>query len=142
MATQDYQRHGVSFRYPTGWELTEEGSEHERTITLQTAGASFWTMTLFADRPDPEQIVESVVEAYREDYDDLDVYPLSEEGDSPTAAGADLDFVYLDLVNSVSVRAFQTEARSAVVIYQGTDQELEVLREKFEAVTQSLELGE
>ncbi|MFO0917394.1 MAG: hypothetical protein U0872_03660 [Planctomycetaceae bacterium] len=116
---QDYRRHGVSFQYPSGWELTEEGNEQERTITLQTAGASFWTITLFADRPEPEQLLESVLQAYRDDYDDVDVYPQPGEAGLLPSAGADLDFVYLDLVNSVSVRAFQTADRSAVVIFRG-----------------------
>src|SRR5262249_13965852 len=127
---QDYRRDGLSFRYPQSWELSEEAADRQRTITLQTAGASFWTLTIFSDRPDPERVLESVLQAYRDDYDEIDVYEApGENGLLPTVA-AELDFVYLDIVNSVAVRAFQTEDLSAVVIYQGTDQELESLREK------------
>lgn len=134
----EYHGHSVSFRYPSGWELLEESHGEERTITLQTAGASFWTVTVFADRPEPERILESVLAAYREDYEDLDIYQSPETPGLLPAASADLDFVYLDLVNSVSIRALQAEDVSVVVIYQGTDHELEFLREKFEAVTESL----
>lgn len=95
-------------------------------------------LTIFSDRPDPQEILDSVLQAYREDYKDIDIYPLPVGGGLLPAVGAELDFVYLDLVNSVVVHAFQTEDLSAAVIYQGTDQELEFLREKFDAVTESL----
>jgi hypothetical protein len=135
---QEYNRHGLSFRYPSSWELTEESADRQWTITLQTAGASFWTLTVFTDRPDPQEILESVLQAYQEDYEDLDIYPLPAGNGLLPAVGAELDFVYLDLVNSVVIHAFATEDLSAAVIYQGTDQELEFLREQFDAVTESL----
>jgi hypothetical protein len=139
---QEYCRGGVSFRYPSSWDVSEEGTEGQRTITLQTAGASFWSLTIFADRTDPERIVQSVLQAFRDDYEDVDVYPMQDTIlEQPTAA-ADLDFVYLDLVNSAVIRAFQTETASALVIYQGTDHELAVLKEQFDAVTQSLAFEE
>ena len=137
-----YQQHGVSFRYPQGWELTEESSDSHRTITLQTAGASFWTLSLFEDRPDPETIVESIARAFHDEYESVDVYPVPATTNPQPAAAADLDFIYLDTVTSVAVRAFQTADLSAVVMFQGTDQELEQLRPQFDAVTESLTFGE
>jgi hypothetical protein len=135
---QEYRHAGVAFRYPQSWELSEEGTGDQRTITLQTAGASFWSLTIFKDRTDPQEILASALQAFQDDYDDVDVYPIQATVLERPAAGADLDFVYLDLVNSAVIRAFQTDDVSALVMYQGTDQELEVLREKFDAVTQSL----
>lgn len=135
---RDYNHAGVSFRFPTSWELSEEEQDEQRTITLQTAGASFWTLSLFESRTDPEQILESVLQAFKEDYEDLDIYPVQATVMEQPAAAADLDFVYLDLVNSVVIRAFQTDEVSALVMYQGPDHELEVLRPQFDAVTESL----
>lgn len=137
---QTYQQHGVSFRYQSDWELTEESTDAQHVITLQTAGASFWTITIFEDRPDPELILESVLDAFHDDYEDVDVYPVQATLHRQPAAAADLDFVYLDVITSVVIRAFQTDAVSALVMYQGTDQELEHLRSKFDAVTESLEM--
>jgi hypothetical protein len=139
---QDYRQAGVSFRYPNTWELAEEGTDEQRMITLQTAGASFWSLTIFEDRTDPEQILDSVLRAFQDDYKDVDVYPIQATVMEQPAAAADLDFVYLDLVNSVVIRAFQTDDVSALVMYQGPDHELEVVRPQFDAVTESLLLGQ
>lgn len=138
----DYHERGLSFRYPRGWELSEEAHGSQRTITLQTAGASFWSLTLFDDRLEPDQILDSILQAFQEDYEDVDVYPVQTKVLNQPAAAADLDFVYLDLVNSVSIRAFQTDDRSAVVLFQGTDAELDILRDQFDAVTASLAFDE
>lgn len=135
---REYRQGGLSFHYPPSWELTEEVSDRQRTITLQTAGASFWTLTIFDDRPDPERILNTVVDAFQQEYDDVDVYSVPPTTHQPFAAAADLDFIYLDTVTSVAIRAFQTEDVSAVVMYQGTDQELEILRPQFDAVTESV----
>ena len=135
---QEYRHAGVAFRYPGTWELTDEEADGQRIITLQTEGASFWTLTLFADRPDPELMVASVLEAFREDYEEIDIYPVQDTILRQPAAAVDLDFVYLDLVNSVVIRAFLTDSASALVLYQGMDLELEQQRPEFDAVTESL----
>lgn len=135
---QHYDQRGLSFDYPSSWELIEESTGDQRTITLQTAGASFWTLTVFEDRPDPEQIVVSVLQAFRDDYEDIDVYEVLAAVQGQPAAAVDLDFVYLDLVNSVAIRAFETESASVLVMYQGIDREVEELRDRFNAVTESL----
>jgi hypothetical protein len=135
---QHYHQRGLAFDYPSNWELSEETTGDQRTITLQTAGASFWTLTVFDDRPDPEQIVESVLQAFRDDYEEIDVYEVQASVQGQPAAAADLDFVYLDLVNSVAIRAFETDAASVLVMYQGMDREVEDLRDRFNAVTESL----
>lgn len=133
-----YHSQGLCFEYPPTWALTEESSELQRSITLQTAGASFWTITVFENRPDPEQILDSVLQAFQDDYENVDVYPVQASLNNEPVTAVDLDFIYLDMVNSVCLRAFQTETSSVLVMYQGTDQELEQLREKFETVTGSL----
>ena len=135
---REYHRDGLSFRFQSGWELSEDEADLQRTITLQTTGASFWTLTVFADRPDPDRILASVLEAFREDYEDLDVYPVTATVLGQPAAGVDLDFVYLDLVNSVVIRAFQTDEVSVLVMYQGPYYELEEIRADFDTVTESL----
>lgn len=141
-ALTEYHQQGLCFRYPRQWELTEEAHGAQRTITLQTAGASFWSLTIFDDRLEPDEILDSILQAFQEDYEDVDVYPVQATVLAQPASAVDLDFVYLDLVNSVAIRAFQSDERSAVVMFQGTDVELEGLRDQFEAVTASLAMDE
>jgi hypothetical protein len=135
---QHYYRQGLAFDYPSSWELAEERNGDQRTITLQTAGASFWTITVFDDRPDPERIVASVLQAFRDDYEEIDVYEVQATIQGHPVAAVDVDFVYLDLVNAVAIRAFEIETASVLVMYQGIDREIDELRDRFNAVTESL----
>lgn len=139
---QTYQRDHVTIRHPRAWEMTEEAADRQRTITLQTSGASFWTLTLFDDRPDPQRLLDSVLQAIQDDYEEVDVYEVQGTLLQLPAVAADLDFVYLDLVNSVSIRAVRTDACSALVLYQGPDHELAELQDQFQAVTDSLTIDE
>ena len=54
------------------------------------------------------------------------------------AAGRDIEFVCLELVNSAVLRAVATPERTILVLYQGTDHELEDTRRMMERITESL----
>ena len=40
--------------YPSDWSLSEDSSDEETTISVQSDGTSFWTLMLFKSRPDPD----------------------------------------------------------------------------------------
>ncbi|MBI1346118.1 hypothetical protein GC163_07495 [bacterium] len=132
------QADGVVFQYPEGWELTREVHGSDVTWHLQTAGSAFWSLTLLASCPTADEAVDAVLAAYEEEYPQVDIY-RGPEGQLPgPAAGCDLDFSYLDLVNSARIRAEATNTFTALVVYQGEDRDIEALREQFEAITGSL----
>ena len=62
-STSDYQNNGVRFQFPSDWTLTEQSDDEETAISLQSDGTSFWTLMLFKSRPDPEEVLETVVAA-------------------------------------------------------------------------------
>ena len=135
----DYENHGVRFRYPADWELSEQSSEEETSISVQSDGTSCWTIVLLSSRPDPDDVLESVVAAFEQDYEDVEV--LSHVGSVcglPTL-GRDLDFVCYDLLNCAILRAFQTSEKTVFVLYQGTDHELVSTRSQLESITASLQ---
>jgi len=136
-----YNQHGVRFVYPDDWEVTEEKRDDELSITVSSPHASFWTLTLFYDSPDPEDIIETVLEAFRDEYQELDIYPADDEVcDCPTVA-RDIEFVCLELLNSAWARSFQTPDFTGLVLYQATDHEQEQALPVFETLTASLECG-
>lgn len=137
-----YQSNGVCFRYPGMWELSEEQNENEVTITVTSPETSFWSITILSERPNPEDVNESAVNAFREEYDELDIYPSEIELCHRTSVARDLEFVCLELLNSAFLRAFRTHRFSALVYYQGTDQELEETRTILEMITASLQCDE
>lgn len=139
MAPAEFHKHGVRFRFPRSWKLTEEPSRNETCITVAGPRTAFWSLTLFFDCPSPDDVTETVLEAFRDEYEDLDVYPAVVRLGSKPAVGADLEFVALDLTNSAFVRVCRTDRFTAVVLYQATDDELDEGLPVLEAITDSIE---
>ncbi len=133
-----YQRHGLRFDYPPGWTLTEEEQGASTNIHLQTPGLAFWTLTLLPATASVTDVVEATVEAFEDEYDQVDRYDRGVEFDGVRTAGCDLDFVCLDLVNSACVRAIALAESTALVLFQGEDREWETYHEQFEEITASL----
>ncbi|MFN0197173.1 MAG: hypothetical protein ACKVT0_10525 [Planctomycetaceae bacterium] len=143
---ETYVGHGVRFRYPGLWAISETRQSHEVMIQVESGGTSFWSLTLLFDAPAPVDVIESVAEVFREEYEELDIYPVpfavSADLKSQTraASGCDIEFVSLEMVNSAFIRCFQTPRLTGVVLYQGTDHELLETRDQLEAITRSLSL--
>ena len=69
-----YEGHGIRFRYPGYWELTEQVDDEATSITVASPETSFWSISLFEDGPPPQEVLESAVEAFQEEYAEVDVY--------------------------------------------------------------------
>ena len=93
---------------------------------------------MFADQPDPEAIIDSVIDAYQEMYEELDVYDSGIEIPGIDSLARELDFVCLDLVSSASLLIFQPGTQTVLVMFQGEDRELEKTRPLLEAMTRSI----
>jgi hypothetical protein len=135
---REYANHGVRFRYPAEWEVSEQRDASQVSITVSSPHTSFWTVTLLADRPDPNDIVAAVLDAFEEEYDELDVYPARAVIDRHAAVARDIDFVCLELLNVARVRAFRTPQFTVMVLYQGTDNEIAESGQTLEQMTKSL----
>jgi hypothetical protein len=136
---QTFQAHGVRFAYPDDWELSHEHQGQSLIVNLQTPGTAFWSLTLLEDCPPIEDVLEAAIAAFEDEYEDVDVYRHETSvADLPTVE-CDLDFVYLDLVNSASIRSIDVGDFTALVMYQAEGREFEDLQSDFEAVMASLE---
>jgi hypothetical protein len=133
-----YEEHGIRFRYPAYWELTEQEDEEATSITVASPETSFWSISLFKDGPSPQQVLESALEAFREEYPEVDVYASTARTGERAGVARDVDFVCFELINSAFLRAFQTERFTVLVLYQGFDAELEMTRPMLEAISASL----
>ena len=125
--------------YPSYWSLSEDSSDEETTISVQSDGTSFWTLMLFKSRPDPDEILDTVVDAFELDYEEVDVITSIDGLSGLPSLGRDIDFVCYDLVNSATVRACQTSEMTVMVLYQGTDHELEATLPQLKAMNASLQ---
>ncbi len=136
--TEVYSGRGVQFRYPRGWTVQEESNPDQTTITVQSPETSYWTLTLFEERPDPDEVLQSVMSAYQESYEELDVYESDVVVLGEPAIARELDFVCLDLVSNATMVVFQTLQHTVLILFQGEDRELETARPALNAITQSL----
>jgi hypothetical protein len=136
---ETFAAHGVRFAYPSEWELSEQNRDGELSITVSSPHTSFWTLSLFFDRPEPADIIEAVLDAFRDEYSELDVYPSQVKLCHRQTVARDIEFVCLELLNSAWARAFQTEEFTALVLYQAYDAELIETGDVLERITRSLE---
>jgi hypothetical protein len=135
-----YQSHGVTFRYPGEWELTEEQTDEQLSITVSSPLTAFWTLILFPDCPEPEDVVETALEAFHQEYSEMDEYPSQARVGRRATIGRDIDFVCLDVLNLARVRAFRTTGFTALVLFQLTEAEQDETGPILEMITRSLSL--
>jgi len=134
-----YDSNGVRFRYPAWWELDEQIQGNEVSITVSSPGTAFWSLTLLLEAPLPENVIESALQVYREEYEEIDIYPIETMLCHRSNVARDLEFVCLELINSAYLRAFRTGEFTALILYQGTDAELQACKQILEEISDSLE---
>ncbi|RPI90840.1 MAG: hypothetical protein EHM42_00745 [Planctomycetaceae bacterium] len=135
-----YADHGVTLLYPSRWTLTEQAEPGQVTITISSPGTSFLTLCLFQDRPAPADVAEAALEAFRDEYTEIDIYPTSGRVCRRRAVAWDVEFFCLELTNSARIRAFRTPRFTGLLLFQGTDSEFETTGPIFEKITRSLRL--
>jgi len=133
-----YRSHGVMFRYPEEWELSEQREGEQISITVSSPQTAFWTVSLFPDRPDPADIVAAAIDAFREEYDELDDYPSQVRVCRRPTVARDIDFVCLELLNTAGIRAFRTRDFTVLVLFQLTEGERQDAGPVLDRITRSL----
>ncbi|MCY2968757.1 MAG: hypothetical protein NT069_34880 [Planctomycetota bacterium] len=133
-----YAKHGISFIYPPRWELAEQAEPGQVTITISSPGTSFLTLCLFTDRPEPAEVAEAALDAFREEYPELDVYRAQARVGKRSAVAWDVEFFCLEMTNSARVRAFKSPRFTGLLLWQGTDAEFEQTDPMFEKIARSV----
>ena len=83
-------------------------------------------------------MVEAAVEAFREEYDELDDYPSKVRLCRRPTVSRDVDFVCLELLNSAGIRAFRAADFTVLVLYQFTEAERSDAAPILERITRNL----
>lgn len=134
---QQYQQGNLNFQYPGYWQLEEFASPEEQSATILTDSTSFWMVSVIRNVDDVEQVLESALAAFEEEYEDLDIYER-QDGFLPGWVRQELEFQYQDLVSSVVLQARLREDHVLLVLYQGHDRDLEEYRYTFDQMTATL----
>lgn len=89
---------GVRFLYPDNWKIVERGEEEgDQGATLDVPGGGFVAIER-TDANSVEEMIEGIVRAIAEDYEDLERENTSLDILGPDTPVTDLRFYYLDLL--------------------------------------------
>lgn len=135
---QQFQGLGIRFRYPDDWRLSEEMGENEVSITVSSPETAIWSATVMRRRPEPEEVLQTAIEVFREEYDDLDVAETHARLANREVPAADIDFVCFEMTNTAHLRAFRTGQFTVLVLYQSSDADMDDHNETLEAISDSL----
>jgi len=135
---QQYTGLGIRFRYPEDWELSEEVGDVEASITVSSPETAFWSVTVIRHCPEPQTVLQAALQAYEEEYDELDIIESEVELANRYVPEIKIDFVCLELTNIACLRAFQTDSCTILVLSQMNDAELDPQEQVLEEISQSL----
>ena len=139
MSTATYDRSGLNFLYPENWKLVEDSMDAiPRTVVIQSPTGAFWSVDIHPFSVSREELIETVAQAMKEEYPEIESHPISEEILGSEAVGFDLFFCCLDFVVTSRIRALQVGHATYLLTYQAEDRDFQELGVVFEAMTVSL----
>ena len=137
-----FQADGIRFQYPDNWQLTREDAQTGWTVSVQSPATAFFILTFAEEMPEVGAVAETVLEALRADYPDLEAEPALESLAGQPAMGHDITFFSLDLTNTCHSRCFYSDAGTILLIWQANDLEWDAVGPVFRAICASLQVEE
>lgn len=134
-----FEKHGVRFFYPDIWELEETGGDDDDiVVTISSDGTCFWTIHILHQCPSPPVVIESCVAAFTEEYEDAEATSVDRHLAEMPAVAQDVEFSCFEMMNTASLQCVRTSEFTLLVLWQGTDHELEEYRQLLEYMTTSV----
>jgi len=116
-----FREGSLSFRYPDNWQLEREDNDHGWTVSVYSPGTAFLTLSLDTDYPDTDRVADTVLEAMRSEYPELEADEQAEQFAGQWAVGHDIWFFTLDLTNTCWTRSFDCPDGTALLLCQVSD---------------------
>ena len=135
---QVYEAHGVRFEYPDDWKISIDEDNDQTAVTVEGPGTAFWTLSIISERPPAEEIIESALQCFEEEYTNVDVYEVDERICLLPTIARDLEVISLDLVSKVSLRVCETDDFSIFTMLQFADAEADTAEKALKAINASL----
>lgn len=134
-----YDEHGIRFAFPENWSLDAPGeSAGEMTVTVTSPGTAFWSLSVYPGDVRPAELLAEALAAMQAEYPALEFDDAEEEIEEQLLVGYDLNFFYLDLCNTATVRGFFRGGSTFLLLCQAEDHELAEAEPVFRAITASL----
>ena len=112
----------VRFAYPKNWFVQEAPwTSDSKAITVNNPDGYFWMISIFPAGTDPDAAAKEVLHSMRREYNQLEDTPTHRIIADHFLTGYEMNFFYLDLVNTAIVLSLETEERSYVIYWQYCD---------------------
>ena len=136
--TAVFENAQIRFLYPENWTIAEDGSSDPPTVTVQSPNSGFWTLVMYSNDYDPDELTNQVVQAMDEEYEALESNPSTLEIGEVTAYGYEMFFSCMDLVVSAKTFAIRHNEMTLLLLWQGESRDFDELELVFLAMTQGL----
>lgn len=137
-----FAEEGIRFAYPDNWTMTRDENPSGWTVTLQSPATAFLMITFDREMPEADLMIETALDAMKEEYATLEFEPVAESIAGQPAIGHDIRFFSFDLTNTCGTRSFYSETGTVLLFWQTSDLELETTELVLQAVRASLKLEE
>ena len=112
----------VRFAYPKNWFVQEAPwTSDSKAITVNNPDGYFWMISVFPAGTDPDAAAKEVLHSMRREYNQLEDTPTHRIIADHFLTGYEMNFFYLDLVNTAIVLSLETGERSYVIYWQYCD---------------------
>jgi hypothetical protein len=138
----EFEDKGVRFRYPTNWRLEREDTENGWTVSIQSPGTAFVTVTLDEESPTTEAMAQTALDALRDEYPELEADDRLSSIAGQPAVGHDIRFFSLDLTNTCWTGSLYCASGTLLILCQTSDLELEASEPVLRAICASMEVEE
>ena len=133
------EKFGLRVPYPENWVMEEGQDPHwPDSVTIQSTGSAFWSISVHEPSTDSNELLSTVLNAMREEYNEVEVEAVHEILGETDMYGFDLSFYCTGLVVQAQLRAFSAEGRKFLILCQGEDREFDRMSPVFEAMTRSV----
>jgi len=137
-----FNENGVRFLYPETWTLEKQEGDTGWMVSVQSPDTAFFLLTVDGSLPTLESVVETALEALREDYHDLEADERVDTIAGQPALGHDVRFTSLDLTNTGWLRSFYSAEGTVLVLWQVNDLDLDQAEPVLKAICASLRVDE
>jgi hypothetical protein len=138
-----FTRDGISFRYPTNWQVEAEDAEDGGwTVGVTSPETAFVLVSLRPDARDPADLADQTLDALKADYKELDAENRVETLAGQAAIGHDIDFLTVDTTITCRTRCLDTPAGPLLVMTQVSEFDRERNDPVLRAIIASLAVDE
>ena len=130
-----FESFGIKFLYPENWTvLDREDDEGDTGLTLELPGGGFLSIEVVDPSSDPETLIDSVADALKAEYDEIEREPITLDGAGPGESATDIRFYYLDLVVISRVILMPMDSGMLLVQFQAESRDFDANEKVLEAI--------